>query len=50
VVSMRGGPVKAADSVAMVTDSVRSLSRTQIDTLIVPGAFGDLVRLRARLR
>jgi hypothetical protein len=25
--------------VALVTDSVRTLSRTQIDTLIVPGAF-----------
>jgi transcriptional regulator GlxA family with amidase domain len=39
VVSVRGGPVKTADGVALVTDSVRSLSRTQIDTLIVPGAF-----------
>ena len=39
VVSVRGGPVKTADGVALVTDSVRTLSRTQIDTLIVPGAF-----------
>ena len=39
VVSVRGGPVKTVDGVVLVTDSVRSLSRTQIDTLIVPGAF-----------
>jgi len=39
VVSVRGGPVKTANGVALVTDSVRTLSRTQIDTLIVPGAF-----------
>ena len=39
VVSVRGGPVKTAAGVALVTDSVRTLSRTQIDTLIVPGAF-----------
>src|SRR5258705_5413202 len=39
VVSVRGGPVMTADGVALVTDSVRTLSRTQIDTLIVPGAF-----------
>ncbi len=39
VVSVRGGPVKTADGMALVTDSVRTLSRTQIDTLIVPGAF-----------
>jgi transcriptional regulator GlxA family with amidase domain len=39
VVSVRGGPVKTADGVALVTDSVRALSRMQIDTLIVPGAF-----------
>jgi transcriptional regulator GlxA family with amidase domain len=39
VVSMRGGPVKTADGVELVTDSVRTLNRAQIDTLIVPGAF-----------
>jgi len=39
VVSVRGGPVNTANGVALVTDSVRTLSRTQIDTLIVPGAF-----------
>lgn len=39
VVSMLGGPVMTADGVALVTESVRTLSRTQIDTLIVPGAF-----------
>src|SRR5260370_41998494 len=39
VVSVRGGPVKTADGVALVTDPVRTLHRTQIDTLIVPGAF-----------
>ncbi len=31
--------MKTADGVALVTDSVRALSRMQIDTLIVPGAF-----------
>jgi transcriptional regulator GlxA family with amidase domain len=39
VVSLRGGPVKTADGVALVTDSVRSLGKAAIDTLIVPGAF-----------
>jgi transcriptional regulator GlxA family with amidase domain len=39
VVSVRGGPVRTADGVELVTDSVRTLSRSQIDTLIVPGAF-----------
>src|SRR6476619_296002 len=39
VVSVRGGQVKTANGVALVTDSVRTLNRTQIDTLIVPGAF-----------
>jgi transcriptional regulator GlxA family with amidase domain len=39
VVSVRGGSMKTANGVALVTDSVRTLSRTQIDTLIVPGAF-----------
>ena len=31
--------MKTADGVALITDSVRTLSRTQIDPLIVPGAF-----------
>jgi transcriptional regulator GlxA family with amidase domain len=52
VVSVRGGPVNTANGVALVTASVRTLSSTQIDTLIVPGAFfvndvtrdADLVR------
>src|SRR5882757_1511666 len=39
VVSVRGGPVTTANGVALVTDSVRTLHRKQIDTLIVPGAF-----------
>ena len=39
VVSVRGGHMKTANGVALVTDLVRTLSRTQIDTLIVPGAF-----------
>jgi transcriptional regulator GlxA family with amidase domain len=39
VVSVRGGAVKTADGVALITDSVRTLGSTQIDTLIVPGAF-----------
>jgi transcriptional regulator GlxA family with amidase domain len=39
VVSVRGGSVQTANGVALVTDEVRSVSRTQIDTLIVPGAF-----------
>src|SRR5262249_58137878 len=39
VVWFRGGRVKTADGVGMVTESVRSLGRTPIDTLIVPGAF-----------
>ena len=39
VVSIRGRRVKTADGVGIVTESVRSLGRTPIDTLIVPGAF-----------
>jgi transcriptional regulator GlxA family with amidase domain len=39
VVSVHGGPVKTADGVVLMTDSVRTLSGSQIDTLIVPGAF-----------
>jgi len=39
VVSIRGGPVKTANGVELVTKSVRSLGRDPIDTLIVPGAF-----------
>jgi transcriptional regulator GlxA family with amidase domain len=39
VVSVRGGPVKTADGVGLVTRSVRSLGKFPIDTLIVPGAF-----------
>ena len=39
VASIRGGPVKTADGVALVAKSMRSLSREPIDTLIVPGAF-----------
>jgi transcriptional regulator GlxA family with amidase domain len=40
VVSSRGGKVKTADGVvAILTDSIRTLDRMTIDTLIVPGAF-----------
>jgi transcriptional regulator GlxA family with amidase domain len=39
VVSIRGGPLKTANGVELVTESVRSLGRDPIDTLIVPGAF-----------
>jgi transcriptional regulator GlxA family with amidase domain len=52
VVSVRGGPVQTASGVVLVTDSVRTLSRTQIDTLIVPGAFlvDDVTRDRDLVR
>jgi transcriptional regulator GlxA family with amidase domain len=52
VVSMRGGPVKTANGVSLVTESVRTLSRAQIDTLIVPGAFlvEDVTRDRDLVR
>ncbi len=52
VVSVRGGPVKTANGVALLTDSLRTLSRTQIDTLIVPGAFlvDDVTRDRDLVR
>jgi len=39
VVSSRGGEVPTADGVPLVTESIRSLDRIAIDTLIVPGAF-----------
>jgi transcriptional regulator GlxA family with amidase domain len=39
VVSVRGGPVKTADGVELVTEPVRSLGQKAIDTLIVPGGF-----------
>src|SRR5712675_609130 len=39
VVSIRGRPLKTANGVELVTQSVRSLGRDPIDTLIVPGAF-----------
>src|SRR5438128_3825816 len=52
VVSIRGGPLKTADGVELVTESVRSLGRYPIDTLIVPGAFAvdDVTRDRALVR
>jgi len=52
VASIRGGPVKTADGVALVAKSMRSLSREPIDTLIVPGAFtvDDVTRDRALVR
>src|SRR5258708_25604892 len=48
-----GGAFKdPADGVELVTDSVRSLSRKPIDTLIVPGAFAvdDVTRDRAMVQ
>jgi transcriptional regulator GlxA family with amidase domain len=39
VASVRGGPVKTANGVTLVAESMRSLRRKPIDTLIVPGAF-----------
>jgi transcriptional regulator GlxA family with amidase domain len=52
VVSIRGGPVKTANGVELVTKSVRSLGRAPIDTLIVPGAFlvDDVTRDRDLVR
>jgi transcriptional regulator GlxA family with amidase domain len=52
VVSIRGGPLKTANGVELVTESVRSLGRDPIDTLIVPGAFAvdDVTRDRALVR
>jgi transcriptional regulator GlxA family with amidase domain len=46
VVSSRGGQVDTADSVSLLTQSIRSLDSTEIDTLIVPGAFKveDVIR------
>src|SRR3982074_2869416 len=48
VVSIRGGPVKTADGVELVTKSVRSLGRGPIDTLIGPGCFAVVDGTRAR--
>ena len=52
VVSIRGGPLKTANGVELVTESVRSVGRDPIDTLIVPGAFAvdDVTRDRALVR
>jgi transcriptional regulator GlxA family with amidase domain len=52
VVSVRGGPVQTADGVELVTESVGSLSRKPIDTLVVPGAFAvdDVTLDRALVR
>jgi transcriptional regulator GlxA family with amidase domain len=52
VVSIRGGPLKTANGVELVTKSVRSLGRDPIDTLIVPGALAvdDVTRDRALVR
>src|ERR1700680_3861968 len=49
VASVQGGPVKTADGVTLLAQSLRSLSRKPIDTLIVPGAFvvDDVTRDRA---
>ena len=54
VVSSRRGQVPTAEGVPLVTESIRSLDRTEIDTLIVPDAFlvedmtrdGELAALR----
>jgi transcriptional regulator GlxA family with amidase domain len=52
VASVRGGPVKTADGVALVAESVRSLHRNPIDTLVVSGAFAvdDVTRDRALIQ
>jgi transcriptional regulator GlxA family with amidase domain len=52
VASVQGGPVKTADGVALVTESMRSLRRKPIDTLVVPGAFtvDDATRDRALIQ
>jgi transcriptional regulator GlxA family with amidase domain len=39
VVSSRGGHIDTADGLQLLTGSVRSLAHTDIDTLIIPGAF-----------
>lgn len=39
VVSSGGGQVDTADGVPLMSQSIRSLDRIEIDTLIVPGAF-----------
>ena len=48
VVSMRGGSVRTADGLEIVTRPVRSLGSAPIDTLIVPGGFSvdDVTRDR----
>ncbi len=56
VVSVRGAAVRTADGVEIVTQSIRQVASTSIDTLIVPGAFNvddvtrdqELVRWVAR--
>jgi transcriptional regulator GlxA family with amidase domain len=52
VVSVRGGAITTADGVGIVTNSVQSLNKKTIDTLIVPGAFSvdDVTRDRAIVR
>jgi transcriptional regulator GlxA family with amidase domain len=52
VVSVRGGPVKTADGVDLVAKSVRSLRKSAIDTIIVPGAFvvDDVTRDREMVK
>jgi transcriptional regulator GlxA family with amidase domain len=46
VISMRGGTIKTADGVELVTLPARSVARKPIDTLIVPGGFfvEDVIR------
>ena len=56
VVSSGGGQVETADGLPLLSKSVRSLDRVDIDTLIVPGAFrvehvtrdGNLIKWVAR--
>jgi transcriptional regulator GlxA family with amidase domain len=52
VVSVEGGAITTADGVGIVTDSVQSLNKKTIDTLIVPGAFSvdDVTRDRAMVQ
>lgn len=52
VVSSRGGRVRTADGIDIVTKPVRTLGKRRIDTLIVPGAFSveDVTRDKLLVR
>jgi transcriptional regulator GlxA family with amidase domain len=52
VVSSRGGLIDTADGVPLQSQSIRSIDRAEIDTLIVPGAFlvEDVTRDKALIK